>query len=68
MLRGGAERARPVTSDKLAEAFVAQWLESPVHRANLLSDDFTHVGCATRSVLMPGGSERFFSAQLFAEF
>jgi uncharacterized protein YkwD len=58
----------PATCAALAAEFVARWMESPVHRRNLLSPDMTHLGGATRRAKLPGGTERFYGVQVFAAF
>jgi uncharacterized protein YkwD len=62
--RGAQER--PLTCAEVAEKLIAQWMDSPGHRANLLNRDFTHVGCAARRLKFFGGVENFFATQVFA--
>lgn len=61
-------RPPPVSLAALAAELVDQWMDSPVHRDNLLNPEFTHLGCATRRATLPGGTERFYSVQVFAAF
>jgi uncharacterized protein YkwD len=56
----------PDACAEIAATLVAQWMDSPGHRANLLHRDFTDVGCAVRYVVFPGGGEKFFATQVFA--
>jgi uncharacterized protein YkwD len=51
--------------EKLAAMFVRAWLESPRHRANLLSPNFTHLGCAANTGLGPGAVLHLYSTQVF---
>lgn len=56
----------PEACAQIAATLVAQWMDSPGHRANLLHRDFTDLGCAVRYVVFPGGGEKFFATQVFA--
>ncbi len=49
---------------QLAAVIVSEWMASPGHRRNLLRRDLTHLGCAARLALVPGG-RRVFSVQVF---
>ena len=50
------------TAEKLADASVTGWINSPGHRANLLADDVTETGVG---VVYDEESGRYFSVQLF---
>jgi uncharacterized protein YkwD len=56
----------PDACTEIAATLVAQWMDSPGHRANLLHRGFTDVGCAVRYAVFPGGGEKFFATQVFA--
>jgi uncharacterized protein YkwD len=56
---------RRPTYAELAGRIVQGWLDSPDHRDNLLSTDVTHVGVATRLVLVPVRTEAVFVVQVF---
>ncbi len=65
-----AENVATLTRDgkneeQLAAALVAAWMQSPGHRANLLNDQMTHLGCAARFARLASGSEAVFSVQVF---
>jgi uncharacterized protein YkwD len=51
--------------ERLAEAIVKQWLNSPGHRRNLLRRDLTHLGCAARLAQVPASPPVVFSVQVF---
>ena len=59
--------AMPAATDApgVAAALVAAWLDSPGHRANLLSREFNYLGCAARLARMPDGRMFVFGAQVF---
>ncbi len=52
--------------EKLAAKFVRAWLDSPRHRANLLSPNFTHLGSAVQTGLGPAAVMYVYSTQVFA--
>ena len=60
------EREKPFSCAEVAEKLIAQWMDSPGHRANLLNRDFTDIGCAARRLRFLGGVENFFATQVFA--
>ncbi|HRI81191.1 MAG TPA: CAP domain-containing protein [Opitutaceae bacterium] len=53
-------------AEKLAVKFVRAWLDSPRHRANLLSPNFTHLGSAVQTGLGPAAVTHVYSTQVFA--
>jgi uncharacterized protein YkwD len=57
---------KPLTPTAIAAQLVEQWMNSPGHRANLLSRDFTHVGSAIRFAEAIGNGERTYAVQTFA--
>jgi uncharacterized protein YkwD len=62
-----ANREQPErTYAQVAADIVQQWMDSPDHRANLLSRDVIYLGCAVRGSLLPVGHEEVFAAQVFA--
>jgi uncharacterized protein YkwD len=61
-----AEQAQPLSCAEVATRLIAQWMDSPGHRANLLNRKFTDVGCAARRLRFFGGVENFFATQVFA--
>jgi len=61
-------REPPTSLAALAAALVAQWMDSPAHRENLLNPEMTHLGCATRRATIPDRAEFFYSVQVFAAF
>ena len=58
--------AGPSACAAIAADLVESWMNSPGHRANLLSHDFTHVGCAARIAPGFGTTEYVFGAQVFS--
>lgn len=52
--------------EKLAAMFVRALLDSPRHRANLLSPNFTHLGSAVQTGLGPPAVMHVYSTQVFA--
>jgi uncharacterized protein YkwD len=52
--------------EKIAEKFVRAWLDSPRHRANLLSPNFTHLGSAVQTGVGPAAVTHLYSTQVFA--
>ena len=61
-----AAQEQPLTCGEVAGKLIAQWMDSPGHRANLLNRSFTHVGCAARRLRFLGGVENFYATQVFA--
>lgn len=57
---------QPLTPAAIAAQLVEQWMNSPRHRAVLLSRDFTHFGGAVRFAKTVGDGERTYSVQVFA--
>jgi uncharacterized protein YkwD len=53
------------TCAEVATGIVAQWMDSPGHRANILNRQFTNLGCAARWATFVGGGG-FYAAQVFA--
>lgn len=47
------------------DELVAGWLNSPGHRANILNEDFTEIGIATKQVTV-NGSNVWYAVQIFA--
>ena len=54
--------------EKIAEKLVRAWLDSPRHRANLLSPNFTHLGSAVQTGVGPAAVMHVYSTQVFARF
>lgn len=52
--------------DAIAEKVVQQWMESPPHRADILSQKVTHLGCAVETGTSPRFGLALFSVQVFA--
>ena len=50
---------------ELAVVLVQAWMDSPGHRANLLSREVTHFACAARVARMVNGDEVVFATQVF---
>jgi len=56
------------TYTEFARYAVKQWMESAHHRANLLSGNYTHVGCAARLISNPYQERRAPYATLVQNF
>jgi uncharacterized protein YkwD len=54
------------TYSGLAAALVQNWMNSPGHRANLLSHEVTRLGCAARIAKDALGDPMVFATQVFA--
>jgi uncharacterized protein YkwD len=52
--------------EQIAAKFVRAWLDSPRHRANLLSPNFTHLGSAVQTGVGPAAVTHVYSTQVFA--
>ena len=61
-----APAAGPSACAAIAADLVESWMNSPGHRANLLSHNFTHIGCAARIAPGFGTTEYVFGAQVFS--
>jgi uncharacterized protein YkwD len=61
---------RDYTYAALADYLVAQWMDSPAHRANLLDPRYTHLGCAARIArgVLPGNRSVFATQVFFQRF
>lgn len=60
-------RAEASTCESVAAEAVAQWMDSPPHRANLLSRDFVYFGGALRfGSPLGSAAERVYGVQVFA--
>jgi uncharacterized protein YkwD len=57
--------ARPPAVAEIAATLVEQWMNSPGHRANLLSPGFTQFGGAVRITRVLGDQWCAFGVQLF---
>jgi uncharacterized protein YkwD len=53
------------TYGDLARVVVHQWMNSPRHRANILSRDLRHLGCSVRHAKNPQGLDLIISVQVF---
>lgn len=60
-----AESGRLFTYREVAQEIVTRWMNSPVHRVNLLQGNFTHLGCAARLATGPGDQPLVFAVQVF---
>lgn len=47
-----------------AQKVVAQWMESPPHRANILSRELDHLGCSVRPKKAPNGRDVLLAVQV----
>jgi uncharacterized protein YkwD len=61
----GFEPAEPTTAEKIAAQLVANWMNSPGHRANLLNRTYTHLGGAIRLVQLPNNLWCAYGVQVF---
>ncbi len=59
-------RNPPPTCAAVAADLIAQWMDAPGHRANLLNRAFTDIGCAAHRVNFFGNRESIFATQVFA--
>jgi uncharacterized protein YkwD len=50
---------------KTVQGITTAWLNSPTHRANLLSPKYTEVGFADAQVTQPDGSTLLYTVQMF---
>jgi uncharacterized protein YkwD len=53
------------TYRSFGEAIVADWMDSPGHRANILNEKFTHLGCGTLRSTRPGEFPKAKATQVF---
>lgn len=53
------------TYAELAARIVQQWMDSPGHRANLLSRAYTHLACGASMARAPNGVEQVYAVQVF---
>ncbi|HEY0945996.1 MAG TPA: CAP domain-containing protein [Opitutaceae bacterium] len=60
----GSELQWP-TYAELAARIVQQWMNSPGHRANLLSRSHTHLACGASMARAPNGVEQVYAVQVF---
>lgn len=56
---------RDYTYRELAAAIVQAWMDSPGHRANLLSPQFQYLGCSARAAFLPPDDPRVYAIQVF---
>jgi uncharacterized protein YkwD len=56
---------RDYTYRELAAALVQAWMDSPGHRANLLSREFQYLGCSARAAYLPPGDPTVDAIQAF---
>ena len=61
----GFEPAATTTAEKIAAQLVANWMNSPGHRANLLNRTYTHLGGAIRLVQLPNNLWCAYGVQVF---
>ncbi len=61
------KQIRPHTYLSFGEAIVADWMTSPGHRANILDDRFTHLGCGTLYSTKPGEFPKAKATQVFGK-
>jgi len=59
------ETGRAYTYRELAAVLVQAWMDSPGHRANLLSPKLQYLGCGTRTALLLPGEEVVYAIQDF---
>lgn len=58
---------RPHTYLSFGEAIVADWMTSPGHRANILDERFTHLGCGTLKSTKPDAFPKAKATQVFGK-
>lgn len=56
---------KPHTYRSFGEAIVADWMTSPGHRANILEDKFTHLGCGSLMSTKPNQFPKVKATQVF---
>jgi uncharacterized protein YkwD len=61
------KKIEPHTYRSFGEAIVADWMTSPGHRANILDDRFTHLGCGTLYSTRPGEFPKAKATQVFGK-
>jgi uncharacterized protein YkwD len=54
------------SAQQIAALLVQQWMDSPGHRANILSRELTHLGGSVRLIWLPGDLWVAFGVQVFA--
>lgn len=58
---------KPHTYRSFGEAIVADWMTSPGHRANILDDKFTHLGCGSLLSTRPDQFPKAKATQVFGK-
>jgi uncharacterized protein YkwD len=58
---------KPHTYLSFGEAIVADWMTSPGHRANILDNRFTHLGCGTLQSTKPNQFPKAKATQVFGK-
>lgn len=61
------KQIKPHTYLSFGEATVADWMTSPGHKANILDDRFTHLGCGTLYSTKPGEFPKAKATQVFGK-
>lgn len=59
------QEVKPRTYAAMAEALVQQWMDSPGHRANLVSQDMEYLGVSVRPRKTAGGMDSLYAVQVF---
>jgi uncharacterized protein YkwD len=61
------KQIRPHTYVSFGESIVEDWMTSPGHRANILDDRFTHLGCGTLYSTKPNEFPKAKATQVFGK-
>ncbi len=61
------KQIKPHTYLSFGEAIVADWMTSPGHRANILDDRFTHLGCGSLYSTKPNEFPKAKATQVFGK-
>jgi uncharacterized protein YkwD len=59
------QEVKPRTYAGMAESLVQQWLNSPGHRANLVSEEMEYLGVSVRPRKTAGGMDSLYAVQVF---
>ncbi len=59
------QEVKPRTYAGMAESLVQQWLNSPGHRANLVSQEMEYLGVSVRPRKTAGGMDSLYAVQVF---
>lgn len=59
------QEVKPRTYAAMAESLVQQWMDSPGHRANLVSREMEYLGVSVRPRKTAGGMDSLYAVQVF---